>query len=161
MNNTLMDELNIQPKQQKKSNNSNNNISVEQVGAIAAAVAEQFAKVNTAVNDVGANKATTAMLQINQKVQERALLQTKFAMRIADDLRHGRNCRMYAIPAIYHEYQPTVTVSLNGCTVSRKADGQAKLTHNIYIDMIEKRLRHLDKNINAMRGLPDIAEIRK
>jgi hypothetical protein len=66
---------------------------------------------------------------------------------------------MYSIPTIYKMYMPSLTVTVNGCSIKVPSDGKARLIHNIYIAQIERYLRHLDAKIDAMENKrPDIRE---
>lgn len=107
------------------------------------------------------NRSSIA-IEINKKVQQKASRQASFAARVTNDLRNGKNCRMYAIPTIYKMYMPSLTVTVNGCSIKVPADGKARLIHNLYITQIEKYLRHLDAKIDAMENhRPDIQEERQ
>lgn len=122
--------------------------------SIGEAIAENFNKAISAY-DPRVNQGTSAAIQINKKVQDKATRQLEFQRRITADLQNKKNCRMYAIPKIYKEYQPSFTVSINGCTIHVPSDGVPRLIHNRYIDIIEQRLRHIDEKISAMQS-PDI-----
>lgn len=104
------------------------------------------------------NRSSIA-IEINKKVQQRASRQASFAARITKDLKEGKNCKMYSIPTIYKMYMPSLTVTVNGCSIKVPADGKARLIHNDYIAQIERYLRHLDAKIDAMENKrPDIRE---
>lgn len=104
------------------------------------------------------NRSSIA-IEINKKVQQRASRQASFAARITKDLKEGKNCRMYSIPTIYKMYMPSLTITVNGCSIKVPSDGKPRLIHNIYIGQIERYLRHLDAKIDAMENnRPDIRE---
>lgn len=104
--------------------------------------------------------ANVVSVAINKKVFEKSAKQLEFQKKIIADLNSRKNCKMYAIPKIYFEYQPSFVVSINGCTVKVPADGQPRLLHNLYIDIIERRLRRLDDKIANMNKV-DIREINR
>lgn len=137
-----------QPKQKQETNTQQNT-----VDALAEAIGSAIARnMPSAPKHQEITNASVAAIEINRKVQEKARNQINFQRKIIDDLNNKRNCKMYSIPLIYKEYQPSFTVSINGCTIKVPADGQPRLLHNRYIDIIEQRLRHLDQKINAMNN---------
>ena len=140
-----------QPKQKQPEVNNQQSYADSLAEAIGSAIAKNMNIANAQKNRDVTN-ASVAAIEINKKVQEKAKNQINFQRRIVDDLNNRRNCKMYSIPLIYKEYQPSFTVSINGCTIKVPADGQPRLIHNRYIDIIEQRLRYLDQKINSMNN---------
>lgn len=138
----------------------NNKQDITKIGeAIGEAIA---AKLNSVSQPTQVSNSTSVAFEINKKVQQKASRQASFAARITRDLKEGKNCRMYSIPTIYKMYMPSLTITVNGCSIKVPADGKARLIHDIYISQIEKYLRHLDKKIDAMENnRPDIREDRQ
>lgn len=132
----------------KKADNNDTLLIAETIGK---AIADKLSDIN--INnkvEVTANPGVTATLELNKKIQDKAAKQIAFQKNISADLNANRNCRMYAIPKIYKEYQPSFVVSINGCTIKVPADVVPRKIHNRYIDIIEQRLRYLDEKIEAM-----------
>lgn len=142
------------PAKNKKQNNNNTTDAIAIAEAVGNAIADKLQGIASQPQQVvvGTNQATSAALQINKKVQDKAAKQLAFQKRIVADLQANKNCRLYAIPKIYKEYQPSFTVSINGCTIKVPADGVPRKIHNRYIDIIEQRLRHLDEKIESMQS---------
>ena len=138
----------------------NNKQDITKIGeAIGEAIAAKLSSVSQP-NQV--SNSTSVAFEINKKVQQKASRQASFAARVTKDLKEGKNCRMYSIPTIYKMYMPSLTVTVNGCSIKVPADGKSRLIHDIYISQIEKYLRHLDKKIDAMENnKPDIQEDRQ
>ena len=138
----------------------NNKQDITKIGeAIGEAIA---ARLGTPVQNNQVENRSSIAIEINKKVQQRASRQASFAARITKDLKEGKNCRMYSIPTIYKMYMPSLTVTVNGCSIKVPADGKSRLIHNAYIAQIEKYLRHLDQKIDAMENnKPDIQEDRQ
>ena len=138
----------------------NNKQDITKIGeAIGEAIA---ARLGTPVQNNQVENRSSIAIEINKKVQQRASRQASFAARVTKDLKEGKNCRMYSIPTIYKMYMPSLTVTVNGCSIKVPADGKARLIHNAYIAQIEKYLRHLDQKIDAMENnKPDIQEDRQ
>ena len=131
--------------------------------AMAAAITKAMTDaINAATTQKNAETAhaNVVSVAINKKVMEKSVKQIEFQKKIIADLNSRKNCKMYAIPRIYFEYQPSFVVSINGCTVKVPADGQPRLLHNLYIDIIERRLRRLDDKIANMNKV-DIREINR
>lgn len=131
--------------------------------AMAAAITKAMTDaINAATTQKNAEAAhaNVVSVAINKKVMEKSVKQIEFQKKIIADLNSRKNCKMYAIPRIYFEYQPSFVVSINGCTVKVPADGQPRLLHNLYIDIIERRLRRLDDKIANMNKV-DIREINR
>ena len=114
---------------------------------------------NNNVNERSVNEVT---LELNKRINQKASNQTKYAARIIDEMRRGVNCSMVSVPRIYHEYQPSFVISINGCTVKIPADGQPRLLHNDYVVILNRRMRAIDNKIAFMRNNPngDIRELR-
>jgi len=114
---------------------------------------------NNNVNERSVNEVT---LELNKRINQKASNQTKYAARIIDEMRRGVNCSMVSVPRIYHEYQPSFVISINGCTVKVPADGQPRLLHNDYVVILNRRMRAIDNKIAFMRSNPngDIRELR-
>lgn len=145
MDEKIMDDMQVAQKKVSKQKSVDNN-----VNDVITKLGETIANAIDASNQKRYTNANIVNLDINEKIKQKADRQIAFQKRIINDLKAKRNCRMYAIPTIYKEYQPSFTVSINGCTIKVPADGQQRLIHNRYIDIIERRLRHLDKKIEAM-----------
>ena len=141
-----------QPKQKQEANANQQSYADALAEAIGIAIAKNMNNAASVQNGQDITNASVAAIEINRKVQEKARNQINFQRKIADDLNNKRNCRLYSIPLIYKEYQPSITVSINGCTIKVPADGVPRLIHNRYIDIIEQRLRHLDQKINDMNN---------
>lgn len=114
---------------------------------------------NNNVNERSVNEVT---LELNKRINQKASNQTKYAARIIDEMRRGVNCSTISVPRIYHEYQPSFVISINGCTVKIPADGQPRLLHNDYVVILNRRMRAIDNKIAFMRNNPngDIRELR-
>ena len=114
---------------------------------------------NNNVNERSVNEVT---LELNKRINQKASNQTRYAARIIDEMRRGVNCSMVSVPRIYHEYQPSFVISINGCTVKIPADGQPRLLHNDYVVILNRRMRAIDNKIAFMRNNPngDIRELR-
>lgn len=138
----------------------NNKQDITKIGeAIGEAIA---AKLSSVPQPTQVSNSTSVAFEINKKVQQKASRQASFAARITKDLKEGKNCKMYSVPSIYKMYMPSLTVTINGCSIKVPADGKARLIHNAYIAQIEKYLRHLDQKIEAMENKrPDIREERQ
>ena len=138
----------------------NNKQDITKIGeAIGEAIA---AKLNSVSQPTQVSNSTSVAFEINKKVQQKASRQASFAARVTKDLKEGKNCKMYSVPSIYKMYMPSLTVTINGCSIKVPADGRSRLIHNAYIAQIEKYLRHLDQKIEAMENKrPDIREERQ
>lgn len=138
----------------------NNKQDITKIGeAIGEAIA---ARLNSVAQPAQVSNSTSVAFEINKKVQQKASRQASFAARVTKDLKEGKNCKMYSVPSIYKMYMPSLTVTINGCSIKVPADGKARLIHNAYIAQIEKYLRHLDQKIEAMENKrPDIREERQ
>lgn len=138
----------------------NNKQDITKIGeAIGEAIA---AKLSSVSQPTQVSNSTSVAFEINKKVQQKASRQASFAARVTKDLKEGKNCKMYSVPSIYKMYMPSLTVTINGCSIKVPADGKARLIHNAYIAQIEKYLRHLDQKIEAMENKrPDIREERQ
>lgn len=114
---------------------------------------------NNNVNERSVNEVT---LELNKRINQKASNQTRYAAKIIDEMRRGVNCSMVSVPRIYHEYQPSFVIAINGCTVKVPADGQPRLLHNDYVVILNRRMRAIDNKIAFMRSSPngDIRELR-
>lgn len=158
MEKNIMESLELSSKGKQKQVNQETDIN-----AIAAAITKAMTdaiNMSTQQKAAEAANANVVSVAINKKVMDKSLKQIEFQKKIISDLNQRKNCRMYAVPKIYKEYQPSFVVSINGCTIKVPADGQARLIHNRYIDIIEQRLRRLDDKIENMNKV-DIREINR
>ena len=153
MENNFTEDMQVSSKQKaKKQENTGQSLDVNQIAeVISSSIANAMNVVSQqrAAEQANANVISVA---INKKVMDKSMKQIEFQKKIIADLNRKENCRMYAVPKIYAEYQPSFTVSINGCTIKVPADGQPRLIHNRYIDIIEQRLRHLDNKISNMNS---------
>ena len=74
-------------------------------------------------NVVSDKESNVVAIEIQRQVNERAARQQNYANRISDEMNKGINCTKFAIPKIYHQYQPSFVITINGCTVKIPADG--------------------------------------
>lgn len=150
MDNNYMEDMQISSKSKKQKEVSEQPLDVNRIAeAISSSIANAMNTI-TQQRDEEMRNSSVVSVAINKKVMDKSLKQIEFQKKIIADLNQKKNCKMYAIPKIYAEYQPSFTVSINGCTIKVPADGKARLIHNRYIDIIEQRLRHLDYKISNM-----------
>ena len=152
MDNNYMEDMQISSKPKKQKEVSEQPLDVNHIAEV---ISSSIANAMNAVSQQRAAEQANAnviSVAINKKVMDKSLKQIEFQNKIIADLNQKKNCKMYAIPKIYAEYQPSFTVSINGCTIKVPADGVPRLVHNRYIDIIEQRLRHLDDKISNMNG---------
>lgn len=130
--------------------NETKNTNEELISTVAAAVA-------SALKDNSAENASEATLKINAKVKEKQIRQQSYANRIAQEMKANKNCCTIVIPEIYKKYQPSFTVSINGCTVNIPANGKPYKVHNDFAVILHKRMARLSANVERMNN-PDIGE---
>lgn len=113
---------------------------------IARAIGEGIAKsLNPQPKDY--SNAAIAAIEIESRANEIGRKQAEFARTIAQDT---DNYVSVSIPLLYKQYVPSMTVSINGCTIKLEAGKQYRV-HKLYAVEIEKRLRHIDKKVDKMR----------
>lgn len=135
-------------------NKQEQNLTPEQIAQIAAqASANAIAQV---VADKAAN-ANEASFRINDKIRQKQIAQQNYANRIRYEMDHNINCMTITIPEMYKKWQPSFTVSINGCTVNIPADGKPYLVHNDFAVLIMKRMRRLSYKV-AHLGSNDVTE---
>lgn len=159
MNNNYNEDMQVSSKPKNKTTNDQP-LNINQLAEV---ISSSIANAMNTVAQQAANERANAnviSVSINKKVMDKSLKQIDFQKKIIADLNAGVNCKMYAIPKIYAEYQPSFVVSINGCTIKVPADGQPRLIHQRYIDIIEQRLRRLDDKISNMNKA-NISEIHR
>jgi ABC-type Zn2+ transport system substrate-binding protein/surface adhesin len=132
------------------SKEQNTNTNAELAATIASAVAGAI-KSNVAEN------ASEATLKINAKVREKQQRQQSYANKIAKEMKENKNCCTIVVPEIYRKYQPSFTVSINGCTVNIPANGKPYKVHNDFAVLLHNRMARLSAKIDRMHN-PDIGE---
>lgn len=132
---------------------SANNQAIDIAVAVGEAIAKQLGNLKQSSNP---STAATVAIEIEKKAQAVGDKQAAFAKRIAEDKDNYVNIM---IPQIYAQFEPSMTVSINGCTIKIPADGVTRKVHKVYAAEILSRLRYTDKKIQEMRANNNIAEI--
>lgn len=127
------------PEDKKQNQNS-----YEDIATIAAKAAAEAIK-NASSEEI--TNANSAALKINSKIKEKQIAQQNYASRIANEMRAGINCCTISIPEMYKKWQPSFTVSINGCTVNIPADGKQYTVHNDFAILIMRRMKRLSYKI--------------
>lgn len=144
------------PKENQNENvqvENSNNLSAEQIAAIAASAAAATLSAKTA-------NANEAAFKINDQIRRKQLAQQEYASKIKREMDQNINCVTIVIPEIFKKYQPKFTVSINGCTVTIPADGKQYKVHNDFAILLNRRMTRLSNNIARM-SKPDITEYRQ
>lgn len=123
-----------------------NSIDYNKLGNAVAKAIDKSNKKTVSVSTEHEN-ASTIRVKMDIDLNKRRDHQKDYAAKIRNDLQNHVNCRMFAIPTIYKQYQPSFVVTINGCTIHVKTDGKMKLLHNDYIRLIERRMRALDYKV--------------
>lgn len=114
---------------------------------IAKAIGEGIAaKLNTQ-RPVDYDSAAAVSVELDKRANRVKAKQEAFAKKITKEKDKYVNIQ---IPLVYKQFVPSMTVSINGCTIKLVA-GKTYKVHQLYADEINKRLRHIDKKVERMR----------
>lgn len=116
---------------------------------IAKAIGEGIASKINNVREINTGSAASVTMQIEKKAREVHEAQRRFAERLANEKDQYVDV---SIPAIYKNYMPSITLSINGVTVKIPADGKIYKVHRLFADMLNVRLKRLDEKIDQLRN---------
>ena len=92
--------------------------------ALASAIGEAIAKNIVKNNQVSdPTSAASISLQIEKRARNLGDSQADFAKKITED---KDNYVWVTIPTVYKQFRPSLTVSINGCTIKIPADGKSR-----------------------------------
>jgi hypothetical protein len=132
------------------------NVADDLAKAILNQINQSIMNLGGAGSKVDPKNAPAIALEIEKKANKIREDQAKFAEKIIKD---KENLVFLSIPTIYKQFQPSFTVSINGCTIKVPCDGKTYKIHKVYANEIYRRLRHIDEKVQSMRANNNIQEI--